>query len=367
MSAVGMMPAASDSRVQGIRLGIPPGIPPDIHPSGLACTLACARTSTRMGDRLAVRPGIQPDIESISCPKGLSAAQINTIGLLRLFGSTITQYAQLALALNQHYSMLRTPGAVRKIVERLTERGFIRHRQMREGTLHGVSFCLIEDRLCPHIQAPVRPGIPPDVLAGEFAALSIQEEIDRKNLSISSGNAQGNREKLETLDEEDIAFHWPELTNYGFGTAQIRQIVSRREQVGEDVSHVMQGLTYAEWELAHQCMKDAKGKAVDAPLNWVFRILATQGYYPRPSGYVSPAELAERDRKETLKREQEAREARFAAEAETWAATLTPDEREAVLGSKGSASASIPEAVRLRLHFKAEIWPEMLKHEKETP
>ncbi len=58
----------------------------------------------------------------------------------------------------------------------------------------------------------------------------------------------------------------------------------------------MQGLTFAEWELDRQCMKDAKGNAVAAPLNWVFSILATQGYYPRPSGYVSPVEQAERDR-----------------------------------------------------------------------
>lgn len=39
-------------------------------------------------------------------------------------------------------------------------------------------------------------------------------------------------------------------------------------------------------------MKDAKGKAVEAPVNWVFRILASQGYYPRPPGYISPDEQA---------------------------------------------------------------------------
>lgn len=58
----------------------------------------------------------------------------------------------------------------------------------------------------------------------------------------------------------------------------------------------MQGLTFAEWELARQSMKDGKGKVVEDPRSWVFHILASQGYYPRPSGYVSPTEQTERDR-----------------------------------------------------------------------
>ena len=123
---------------------------------------------------------------------------------------------------------------------------------------------------------------------------------------------------LEALTEEDIAFHWPALVRLGFGSIQIRQIIQRREQVGEGVDTIMQGLTYAEWELSYQCMKDSKGNTIEAPVKWVFRILATQGYYPRPSGYVSPVERAERDWEEVLKREEEARKARIDAEVDTW-------------------------------------------------
>lgn len=210
----------------------------------------------------------------------------------------------------------------------------------------------------PGVHSAVRSGVRSDPFSGP----SILEKKDREILPISS---QGNREKLEALNEEDIAFHWPELARAGFGTAQIRQIIQRREQVGEDVRHVMQGLTFAEWELARQCMKDAKDKAVEAPVNWVFRILASQGYYPRPSGYISPDEQAERDQEEIIKREQEARETRFVVEAEAWAAALSVDEREAILGPKGGATAVMPETVRLRMHFKAEIWPQLSKTKKE--
>lgn len=122
---------------------------------------------------------------------------------------------------------------------------------------------------------------------------------------------------------------------------------------------VMQGLTYAEWELARQCMKTNKGEPVTSPLNWVYKILATQGYYPRPQSYISPAEQAERDNEHTARREKEAREARYAAESEKWEANLTPDERQAILGPPTGERTVIPEGVRLRIHFRQNVWPKM--------
>ena len=362
MSGTGLIPAPGGSPVQGVRPAVHAGIHPGVHPSGLACALECTRTSTRMPVRHGVQAGVRPDLERIPCLKGLSTAQINVIGLLLHVGPSITQYGQLAMEMERHYGMQRTPEAIRRIVERLASRGFIRRRQTREGTMHGVSFAIIEDRLCPHIQPPVRPGVQAGVQPDEFSAPSILEEIERENLSISS-----HKEKLEALTEEDIAFHWPELFRSGFGTAQVRQIIQRREQVCETLTTILQGLTYAEWEIAHQSMKDGKGKAVEDPRSWVFHILASQGYYPRPSSYVSPKEQAERDRELSLKRELEACEARMEAEADSWAANLTPDEREAILGPKDGTRPSIPPSVRLRMHFKAEIWPQLSKTEKETP
>lgn len=68
-----------------------------------------------------------------------------------------------------------------------------------------------------------------------------------------------------------------------------------------------------------------------------------------------------------LKRELAAREAPMEAEADSWAANLTQDEREAILGPKDGTRPSIPPSVRLRMHFKAEIWPQLSKTKKETP
>ena len=355
-----MVPTPGSTSVQGVHPGVRVSVRPDIQSSGLACGLECSRTSARMPVRSGVQAGVRPAPERIACQKGLSAAQVNVISLLLSLGPSITQYGQLAAELEQHYGMERSPEAIRRTVERLVGRGFIRRRQTREGTLHGISFAIIEDRLCPHIRPPVRLG----VRADEFSPLSILEEEERKNLSISSG--ERHRAKLEALAEEDIAFHWPYLARAGFGTAQIRQIIQRREQVCESVDLIMQGLTFAEWELEHQAMKDAKGNAIAAPLNWIFSILATQGYYPRPSGYVSPVEQAERDRESILKNEQEAREARFNAEAESWTTALSPAEREAILGPEDAMRLVIPEAVRLRQHFKAKVWPNILITERKT-
>ena len=269
------MAAYGGQHIQGIHPGVRAETHADAHPSGLECS----RTSARMPVRSNGQAGVRPAPDRIACPKGFSAAQVNVISLLLHIGPSITQHALLATELGIHYGMERTPEAIRRTVERLVSRGFARRRQTREGTMHGVSFAIVEDRLCPHIRPPVRHGIQADVRADEFSLLSILEEKERKNLSISSGKL--HRTKLEALAEEDISFHWPKLSSLGFGTAQIQQIIQRREQVCESVDLIMQGLTFAEWELAHQVMKDAKGNAIATPVNWVFSILATQGYYPR--------------------------------------------------------------------------------------
>ena len=116
----------------------------------------------------------------------------------------------------------------------------------------------------------------------------------------------------------------------------------------------MQGITHAEWELNAGKMRDKSGNPVTSPLSWVFKILATQGYYPRPEGYRSPQEQAELDDAEELKRQSIAYEARQAAEAEAWIIRLNPEERSAILGPPGS-TVRIPDEVVLRRHFRSEI------------
>lgn len=365
-----MKSALGGSHAQGVHPGVQAGVHPGVHPYILACDLTCTLAYTLPPVHPGVHPDVHPEIpddtDHISCRKGLSAAQINIIGLLLAIGPTVTPYKHLSAELERVYSMKRSPGAVRQIVGRLVNRGYLRRKQAKIGTSQGVTFTLIQEMLCPYIRAagscpcaPVHPDVHPGVHPDPVSTPSILEEIDRKNLSISSGKSKWYGELLESLDEEDIAFHWPELARVGFGTIQIRQIMERRAQVGETLEHIMQGLTYAEWELVHQCMTTNKGEPVTTPLNWVFKILATQGYFPRPKAYISPEEQAERDRELTTRRETKAYEARLEAEADAWIASLTPDARREILGP--DERFSIPAPVRLRKHFRQHVWPDREK------
>ena len=346
---------------------------PDMHPAVQACTLPCTPACTlacmHPGMESAAHPAMHPASEQGFCRKGLSSVQINVISLLLGIGANVTKYRELACALERCFGIRRSPDAVRGIVERLAGRGIVRRKFAREGMLQGVVFEMVHSKLCPHIRPTqageeptmhpgANPAVHPLMHPGMYPGPSILEKIDRKkNLSISSQNPLEHKERLEALNEEDMAFHWPELARSGFGTAQIRQIIQRREQIGEDIRHVMQGLTYAEWALAHNAMHDKNGAAVTSPTTWVFKILATQGYYPRPPGYVSPHEQAERDHAVNLKKEQEAHEARMTAAYEAWAAQLPAPEKAAIVGPREGSRLPMPEGVRLRQYFRDEVWP----------
>lgn len=242
-------------------------------------------------------------------------------------------------------------------------RDFLLRSRASRGRLKGNRYALAKDP-CPHI--------PPCNFVMESAADSaahrssppaaslLSEEIDRKNLSIFSQSTEPEH-RLEELTEEDISFHWPTLARDGFGTAQIRQICQRLHKIGIPTTRILQGLTHAEWEMAHGTRKDSKGNPIEKPANWVFETLARQGYYPRPAGYISPQEQAERDAAEEKARFTAAHEARKDAEYEAWAAQLTPQEREHIVQERSPASQGalrMPDRVALRAYFFAKVWPD---------
>ena len=346
----------------------------------LACNLECMYPDMELGMYPDVQSGVHPGTQRLRCPKGYSAAQINLLGLLLGIGSRIIPYEQLAHKLGRLYNMKKSAPAVRGLLDRLSARGIVRRKQAREGMLQGLMFILDSERICPYIRPPKKhphsgvdpgiqpyghPGVHPDMQARSHPGPSILEEIDRKNLSISSLETKNHKTLLEALAEDDITFHWPELARLGFGTSQIRQIIQRLEQIGQGFNNLMQGLIHAEWELANQCMRDSKGNSIEAPLNWVFRILATQGYYPRPANYISPTEQAERDREEIAKREQQAIKARRDAEADIWITNLTQTEKDAILELKGGIQGAAHDQTRLRLHFQDKVWPTLRQHPAE--
>lgn len=328
------------------------------QPCRFACSLACMQSG--MADN--VQEGMLLPAKEGRCACGFSGLQINVLSVLKARHEVIS-YWQIATLVQSVFDQQTTEDAVRGALSRLYRQGFLVRQRAGRAHLKGNRYAFNADpcRLIkpytqlrlPDMECTERNGMH----SVESGPTSILEEIDRKNLSISS-EKPGNGKitgLLEALSEEDIAFHWPELARLGFGTHQIRQIVSRLAQVDIGTEHVMQGLTHAEWELVANRMRDKAGNPIANPVSWVFKILATQGYYPRPDGYRSPQEQAASDAEEEAKREAAAYEAHQAAEFDAWVIRLTSEERKAILGPQ-NGSLHMPPDVILRRHFRTEVW-----------
>jgi hypothetical protein len=296
------------------------------------------------------------------CACGFSGLQINALSVLKARHEVIS-YWQIATLIQSVFDQQITEDAVRGALWRLYRQGFLVRQRANRAHLKGNRYAFNADP-CGHIKpypelmrSDLESAAQNGMHSAETTAPSILKEIDRNNtLSISSEDRE--RMRLEALSEADMVFHWPRLAGDGFGTYQIRQIIERLEQKNLPLSNVLRGLEHAEWELNCGLMKDKDGKAVAMPTNWVFLILAKQGYYPRPAGYVSPQEKAERDTAEEKERLAAALEERLKAECGAWIAGLSENERWAILGDKND-KVRMPDDVALRNHFRVKIWPKL--------
>jgi hypothetical protein len=298
------------------------------------------------------------------CPRGFSPMQIVVLSVLKACLAVIT-YWQIAQLVNARFGLQTTKGAVRGILERLFRRGFIVRERSANGRMHGNRYAFSADP-CPHIPADVPrmefgadSGVQSAAQSGENALRSVlrKDKID-KDLSISSEEAESmeTARKLDALTEDDIAFHWPELAREGFGTHQIRQIFDRLAQVNIEPERISQGLIHAEWELTAGKMRDKSGNPVSSLVKWVFKILATQGYYPRPDGYVSPQEQAELDAAEEAKRLTIARKTRFETDCDAWIAGLSQEQRRTILAEQQSQFL-MPEHIVFSRYYREKIRP----------
>jgi hypothetical protein len=88
------------------------------------------------------------------------------------------------------------------------------------------------------------------------------------------------------------------LSRAGFGLEQLEQIYAAMVERGKYSERIIQGLDYAEWKRTEgKMLVDKTGQPVADPCAWVFRSLAGQGSYRRPSGFLSAEEQAEIDAK----------------------------------------------------------------------
>ncbi len=236
--------------------------------------------------------------------------------------------------------------------------GWLKYRTVKSAAWQGIEVEWMDRRVEETLlKNPVSPRETPRETSSHTHAASQRETgyetvppretvappLDRKkeSLSISSEEFSEGAEascpikrKLLAFSDEDVAFFYPNLAKIGFGNAQIRQILEKLAMVDKPYDKLCEAMEHADFELEKGQLVAAGGKPVDQPLGYVFRALATTGYYRRPDGYVSATEQAERDAAEEFQRLSEARKQREEAEFDAWLAQLAPEERAALLEGK---------------------------------
>ncbi len=312
----------------------------------IACSCACMQVNVQLHDIFL-------------CKEGLSIRHINILSIIKQ-SFTPMSYKQIADILTTYFDLPSSPDSVRGILQRMKAKKLISAKFTRHGFARGNVYSC-SSKICPHI--------PPFTVQAESKnpvhfAPSI-DRIDRnlstysKSLILSdSANSESTpsaRNKLEALSDEDITFFWGNLARSGFGKIQIGQIIQRLEQQGLSLDQVMQGLTHAEWDLEHNQMKDKSGELVKSPTNWVFQILARQGYYPRPHNFTSAKEQAELDTKQERERLEKLQEENDSKTFEEWLARLTEEEKSKFADEqkeKSNSTYTFPEGFLLRSYFR---------------
>lgn len=346
-----------------------------IEAINVACKQACMQQNSRCGNLLNDQSS--PDsLKDNFCPLGFSIQQINLLTAIIHYNNVIMTYSELAQQVNALYCTSLSADAVRGTVARLAKRGALICQRARMGTRRGVRIETVHGMLCsslqqilvvqrPLMRSGMRSAVPIVMQDGMSLSMhpSLLDKIDRKeSLSISPQYSEG--ERLLALSEGDVVGQWPLLAKAGFGPDQIHQLVRHWEKLGIAYKNVVQSLNHAEWFLGQENPCDAKGVSIGSPRDWVFRTLMRQGYYPRPKGYISAQEQAEKDQEAEATALKEAQERCFSAVCNTWISALSPEERSQIV-QQGNSMCGGPEDVRLRRHFRNKIWP--ARYQQPTP
>ncbi|WP_144234505.1 hypothetical protein [Oceanidesulfovibrio marinus] len=348
-----------------------PGVHPDEHPdmqpitlaSILGCTLAC----THACKHPTVHPGVHPDdhaaiekvIKQVACEQGFSLAQINIISVLLSWGNRVISYSKLADELRTHFLLNVTKDAVRGYVYRLKKREVLSSQYGRLGSFQGAVYRLDYQKICPHIVAAFsssHPCMHPRVHPDMRPAPSNLDKIEEKNLSICSSGSMRANMLLPKLTDDDFKAQWPNLASCGFGCSQLRQIYDIRQKIGNPVDKVIQGLNYAEFELANDEMKDAKGNKVVSPNDWVFTSLRDHGAYRRPKGYISITEQNAIDDLEESKRIEKIQQEKFDVDYSYWRQKISDDMYYEILGTRVNRGTQEMHECLIRDYYRKNIF-----------
>ncbi len=246
-------------------------------------------------------------------------------------GPVVTTYAVIAAETGVPL------GTARTIVDKFVAAGWLRKEQWGAGRNRALSLAPTETLAAVWSgDKAAKSSLQVQQLKSSYKSIG---QIYQPNPAVEDnrGNAPLKRERKNlSFSLETLQTSWPSLARAGFGLHQLEQIHSALAQLGKPADRIVQGLDHAEWELAEGKMLDKTGQPVADPCAWVFRSLASQGYYRRPAGYVSAEEQAELDAVNEAQALAQSREKTRLARFRAWEQGLSPQAREKALeGRRG--------------------------------
>jgi hypothetical protein len=228
-------------------------------------------------------------------------------------------------------------GTIRNALRSFQHKGLIHKENYRENNhkRQGLRIITKHPNWTPQVKTPTGQATWTD---------QKHSKIDRIYLSSErGGSAEGGeteqagdpiKHQLLSLSNSDIEYHWPKLAQVGFGSHQVQQIVNELEKTGRSTEYVLRSFDHIEYWLNHGDGRDGQGEPVASKLNYIFKSLAKTGYFSQPSGYISPEELAEEERKKELERIKNKRHERMLLEFEEWKKSLSEEEKDDLLKNR---------------------------------
>ena len=297
-----------------------------------ASVRADVRTEVRSDDRTDSRT----DDRTIdrSDYRTLTQKQRDVLCFLYGLGGALIMCREIAEATG-----LKSDEAARGQVKQLSRKGLLRFSKGRQDARQGLRCELTEAGILLARSIP-RSIIRTDNRTGDRSIHRTDERASDRVRDRSEPLLERKKdedfltiaERLEGMKPEDFAAFWPHLESIGFGVAKAREVTRKRQAAGKSLDQLLVGLDHADAAVGLGLEKMA-GKTVDKPLAYVYAPLMRDGYFDRPSGWLTPEERAAKDAEASAKQAKEARERMEASWLEAWLARLDPEQERTILAA----------------------------------